>query len=382
MATDQIAVTPAVLTWARERAGFSLDDLLAKFKKLDEWEAGDSSPTYPQLEQLADKLKVPIAVFFFPDPPDLPPISNSFRTLPETMFARIPPRIVYLLRKAKAMQLNLAELNEGGNPAARLVSRDLSFDPNVSIAAMTRRVREYLGVSIADQSDWANAETALKAWRQALQDVGVFVFKDAFRFKGYSGFCLYDDDFPIIYVNNSTSKTRQIFTLFHELAHLIFRTSGIDELDDHYRVDYIEALPAEARRIERICNQFATQFLVPEEVFEAAFVGREPTEETAEALAARFHVSRALIFLRFLERGLIADDTYSTAAAKWARQSTGTEGGDYYKSQISYLGSRYISLALGQYYRNRISDVQLADYLNITPKNLSKFEERFAASGA
>ena len=73
MAGEQIQVTPAVLRWAREQAGFSVDDLLPKFKKLDQWEADDpeSFPTYPQLEQLADKFKVPVAVFFFPEPPDL-----------------------------------------------------------------------------------------------------------------------------------------------------------------------------------------------------------------------------------------------------------------------------------------------------------------------
>jgi Zn-dependent peptidase ImmA (M78 family) len=73
----------------------------------------------------------------------------------------------------------------------------------------------------------------------------VSVFKDAFRVDDYSGFCLYDDEFPLIYVNNSTSKTRQIFTLFHELAHLISHTSGIDTL----RNDFIDRLPDNERKI-------------------------------------------------------------------------------------------------------------------------------------
>ena len=83
-------------------------------------------------------------------------------------------------------------------------------------------------MSLANQYAWPDDETALKTWRKVLTDAGVFVFKDAFRVEGYSGFSLYDDEFPIIYVNNSATKTRQIFTLFHELAHLLFHTSGID----------------------------------------------------------------------------------------------------------------------------------------------------------
>ncbi len=78
---------------------------------------------------------------------------------------------------------------------------------------------------------WRNIDEALKEWRQAIYRVGIFVFKDAFREERFSGFSLYDDVFPIIYVNNSAAKPRQIFTLFHELGHLLFHTSGIDPLD-------------------------------------------------------------------------------------------------------------------------------------------------------
>src|SRR3546814_17029352 len=56
----------------------------------------------------------------------------------------------------------------------------------------------------------------------------------AFRTDDFSGFCLYDEEFPIIYVNNSSAKTRQIFTYFHELAHLVFHTSGIAKVRDRY----------------------------------------------------------------------------------------------------------------------------------------------------
>lgn len=173
-----------------------------------------------------------------------------------------------------------------------------------------------------------------------------------------------------------------MFTLFHELAHLLFRTSGIDALDNHYRVDYIHSLSARARHTETICNQFAGEFLVPEDEFEAALDGKEPTEERAGYLANRFHVSRSLIFLRFLKLNLIKENTYTLSIKKWSQSARGERppGGDYYNSQISYLGSRYISLALRRYDENRINEAQLADYLNIPPKNLSKFAEKFVGS--
>jgi hypothetical protein len=78
-----------------------------------------------------------------------------------------------LLRKAKALQLNLGELCQGRNPAPRLITRDLQFRVNVDVAAMARRVREYVGVSLDDQAAWASVEDAFKAWADEPQVVAV-----------------------------------------------------------------------------------------------------------------------------------------------------------------------------------------------------------------
>ena len=199
------------------------------------------------------------------------------------------------------------ELTGGRPTSARLITRDLTFAANVNLRDMTEQVRAYLGVSVEDQQRWGDDDTALKHWRKALLDGGVYVFKDAFRVEEFSGFCLYDDIFPIIYVNNSSAKTRQMFTLFHELAHLLFHTSGIDTIHD----EYIPHLADEAKRIEILCNRFAAEFLLPEQAFNAAIRGLPATEVTAERVAASFHVSREVVFRRFLDRGLIDQHTYN-----------------------------------------------------------------------
>jgi Zn-dependent peptidase ImmA (M78 family) len=374
MKREALPITPAVVRWARERAGFSIEEMRKTFKSIEKWEDGSAFPSYTQLEGMADKFKIPVAVFFFPAPPRDPSIRESFRTLPEYEFEQLPPRIRLLLRKAKSFQLNLLEMTGGVNPAPRQITRDITFDTNISIAAAARNVRQYLRVTIKEQTEWSDDDTALNQWRKTLQDAGVSIFKDAFSasLREYSGFCLYDDEFPLIYVNNSTSKTRQIFTLFHELAHLLFHTSGIDMLTD----DFIQYLPEDAKKIETICNRFAAEFLVPERVFEATLADKPPTEGTAELLAKFFHVSREFIFRRFLNRGLISQAEYDAARVRWAeQQKRGEGGGNYYYTKLAYLGSDYVKLALSQYYQNRISDTQLAGYLDIKPKNLSTFEE-------
>jgi Zn-dependent peptidase ImmA (M78 family) len=378
MGREQIPVNKKLIEWARKRAGLTLSEATEKFSHIAAWEEGTSFPTYPQLEKLADEFKLPVAAFFFPEPPTLPPIRESFRTLPDAEFDQIPREVRFLLRKAKAFQLNLTELTQGRNPAPRLITRELAFPDDISIEGMAARVRDYLGITLADQSAWPDEETALKAWRKSLHEVGIFVFKDAFRVQGYSGFSLYDDPFPIIYVNNSSTKTRQIFTLFHELAHLLFHTSGIDTLDDRY----IPRLADQQQRIEILCNQFAAQFLVPEAAFNEAIAGRDRSVRTAELLAAGFHVSREVIYRKFLDRRWIDQAEYRRAAREWEGQrQSGGSGGDFYWNKISYLGRDYMALAFGQFYQNKIDDAQLAEYLNTKPRNIGVLEEYFSKGG-
>ncbi|MFM9846719.1 MAG: helix-turn-helix domain-containing protein [Hyphomicrobiaceae bacterium] len=377
MAGEQMPVTPALVTWARERAGFSIEQAATRFKKIAAWEAGEGGPTYPQLEDLADAFKVPVAVFFFPKPPKVPSITESFRTIPAAQLDKIAPRIRLLLRKAKAFQLSLAELNGGRNPAERQIIHDLRARLDMPAGDLAERVRDYLGVSIEEQRGWPSADVALESWRSAFAKVGVYVFKDAFKAISYAGFCLYDQQFPIIYVNNSAAKERQIFTLFHELGHLIFHTSGIDFRSD----DLTPHLVGEARRIEILCNRFAGAFLVPDDALGEAMRGQVANETTARALARDFNVSWLVVYRRFLDLRLIDRNTYAAAqAAADAAQDVEREegsGGNYYNTTMAYLGREFLGMAMREYYQNRITEAQLAEHLGVSLKNLSGIEDRF-----
>ena len=374
MANEPIPVNPELIRWARTRAGYTSEAAAEKFKKIVSWEAGENYPTYPQLEQLAESFKIPVAVFFFPEPPKLPPINETFRTLSKLELENIPQKVRLLLAKAKALQLNLYELCDGQNPADKLITNVFKFQPDSQVVAVAQKVREFLGVTIEEQVSWVDNDDALKHWRDALLSAGVFVFKDAFHEESYSGFCLFDKDFPIIYLNNSSPKTRQIFTLFHELAHLLFHTSGIDTVDGAF----IPHLAAEPRKIEVLCNKFAAEFLLPELIFKQALAGNFPSRQIAEKLAARFHVSREFIFRRFRDFNLITQQSYEAAAREWAEQKTRVPGGDFYWTKLAYLGRDYVKLALSKYHQNQIDQTQLAEYLDTKPRHVGTLEEYYA----
>lgn len=374
----------SVLKWARESQGYSIEEVAIRLKRepaeISAWEAGDESPTYVQLETLAYKIyKRPLAIFFLPEPPPEPEPEREFRTLPEFDLEALTADTRYQIRVAHSLQLSLRELLEGRNPAERVIFRDIQLTLQSNIPQLAERVRRYLGITIQDQERWRNSETALKAWRNAVEEVGVFVFKHAFKEKQISGFCLVDPDFPIVYLNNSTTKTRQIFSLFHELAHLLFRINGISKFDP----SYIRQLHLPERRIEQFCNSFAAELLLPSTDFDQQLRGFRLNEETVERLANRYCVSREAVLRRLLDKGLVSQELYEEKAAEWAGQANQREsdGGNYYATQAAYLGEHYLKLVLGKHYQGRISLEQVADYLGVKPKNVPGLEE-FAFQGA
>ncbi len=384
MAAKVTGIQTSVLKWARESQGYSIEDVASKLKRdpaeVRAWETGDQSPTYVQLETLAYKIyKRPLAVFFLPEPPPEPEPEREFRTLPEFDLESLTADTRYQIRFAHSLQLSLRELLEGGNPARQIIFRDIQLTLRSNIAESAESVRAYLGITIDEQQGWRSADTALKAWRNAIEEVGVFVFKHAFKEKQISGFCLIDAEFPIIYLNNSTTKTRQIFGLFHELAHLLFRINGISKFDP----SYIRELHPPERHIEQFCNAFAAELLLPSADFDRQLRGIGIDETSVERLANRYCVSREAVLRRLLDKRLVSQELYEKKAAEWAAQAEqrDDDGGNYYATQAAYLGEHYLRLVLGKHYQGRISLEQVAEYLGVKPKNVPGLEE-FAFQGA
>jgi len=362
---------PFMLKWARESIHYSIEDVAKKLKKnpqeIESWETGKSYPTYKQLENLAKIYKRPIAVFYFPEPPLEQEPKEQFRTLPDFIFETFSPTVVKLIRKAQVMRENLNELCDGKNPSERNIIKDLRTKLNSPLHTIAQKVRLYLGIDIEEQTRWNDPKKAFSRWREVIEASGIFVFKDAFRNYTISGFCLYDEKFPLIYVNNSMSDTRQIFTLFHEIAHLLYLTGGIDYIDDYY----LEDIEGDKKNIEIFCNAFAGEFLVPDKDFEKyldLFRRNDIISFTSE-LAQYYSVSREVILRKLLNRKLISINKYEKLAQEWnkdfkkARQ--GKSGGNYYNNLAIYLGYNYLTLAFDKYYRNQISLYELAEFLKV-----------------
>ncbi len=375
---EPIPVNPAILKWARSSLGLSREDVARRIKKsvddIRAWEEGKGSPTYPQLENLAYNVyKRPVVVFFFPEVPEEDTPKADFRTLPESVVEELPPELIKMYRKAKIYQFNLVELFDNKLPAEKNILHTFKLSYDTEVDTLAEKLRNLFDVSIQSQVQWSGENEALQNWRQLLENHGVFVFKDAFRDDDYSGFCLYDNKYPIIFVNNSMPKNRQIFTLFHELAHLLFKSGGIDVRAK----GFFRKLTGRFSQLEVKCNEFAGEMLLPTKVIQKESL--KVSEEKIAQLANKYKVSREIILRKYLNLSLIDETQYRKWADQWISEAKKHKeerppGGDYYNTRKIYLGDTYVNLAFSKYFNHQISAESLADYLGMSVKNVSTFE--------
>jgi len=380
MPNTAVAMSPRVLRWAREQAALSVQEVARRLGKdstdIEEWEGGDSAPTYVQLEKLAYEIyKRPLALFFFPEPPVETDLQQEFRTLPDEEFCELLPDTRLAIREALARRASLEEVCGGSNPAERFLLREVQVTAPRKPEEVAGLVRGHLQITMREQESWRSTDAALKSWREAVERAGVFVFKRSLRQKSISGFCLANAEFPVVYLNNSTPQTRQIFTLFHELAHALLCVSGITFRDDQF----IERLDDPFKAIEIFCNRFAGEVLVPSDEFARHRSVREWSDEQVSSIADSYKVSREVVLRRALDWGLVSKEFYRRKAREWADQAKPRDGGggDYYATQATYFGQAFLTLLFTQRQRGRFSIEEVAEHLGMKVPNALKLEDYF-----
>jgi Zn-dependent peptidase ImmA (M78 family)/transcriptional regulator with XRE-family HTH domain len=373
------SVNKDLLRWARVTSGLTVEQVAESLGRpvavIESWESGEATPTYRQLEALAhDLFKRPVAVFFFPEPPAEAPMQGRFRTLPAEEYALLEADTLYAMREARSRQLMLPELTVGLERRGPPLPTQLRATPSGSVTRLAAGVRAAIGIDIDVQRRWRSADEALKAWREAVESVGVYVFKRSFEQADVSGFCLDDETFPVIVINNGTAHTRQIFTLFHELGHLLFGVSGVTTREQRY----LGSLEGEARDTEIACNRFASELLVPDEAFPWQLFERPDLDRIVSQVASMFRVSREVILRRLLDHGRVSEASYLEKVHEWRRDYFRDDrggGGSYYANLGTYLSGAFLTAALFQYHSGHLSIGDLADKLGMKAQRVARFED-------
>ena len=374
-----VQINPEILKWGLKRNMMSIEQLARHMKKDVEevrmWVSGEKSPSYSTLETLAyTVLKVPLAVFLFPEAPDIEDKVTKFRRLPEYEMERLSSDTLQIIRSSQGFQDALVELL-GTDEDNRKIFIDIDAK-DMTAENMAKLTREYIDISMEEQFKFSGTESALRAWRHAIEEAGIFTFKNTFKNRYISGFSLLHEQFPIIVINNSNSFSRQIFTIIHELGHILLGIYGITDVDESY-FDYMSS---DERALEICCNEFAAELLVTREVFEND-IPRSFYHSIVGELADKYSVSREVILRRFLEFSVVSQNYYIEQTTEWNREylrSIDRGGGDWYRTRLAYLGEGYTKLAFENYYSGRVSKEQLGEYLNINSKNIDKLQTYLA----
>lgn len=379
MATSRVVgVQPSVLRWARTTCGYTIEEAARKIgreaSEVSAWENGVTAPTYAQLEALAyDVYRRPIAVFYLPSPPDSDDVLVEFRSAPTALRSSLRPSTRFRVRHARALQLSLVELHAGKNPQREPIFRALRATSDAHVESIGASIRQRLGTTIEDQRACPDDSAAFKWWRDAVEGAGVSVFKNSFKQPEVSGFCLHHEEFPVIYLNNSQAKTRQCFTLLHELAHILLGESGITALDPAGDPLFVETNPLGT---EGFCNAVAAETLLPQRVFAREWDSRDSERDAisfARETARRYRVSFGMVLRRLLDAGRIDRTLYlKLATATSSRGSAG--GGDFYATQVAYLGERFIRKVLERQGAGQLTLEEASEHLGVKPDQIARLE--------
>jgi Zn-dependent peptidase ImmA (M78 family) len=373
----------ALLTWARESGGYSLEDIAHFFNKsvddIAAWERGEDAPTYPQLERLANKLKRPIAVFFLPEAPVNPPPPSDFRSLKPQTNRPYAPESLLAFRKARNRLAEARELLEALDIPMIYPLPKWSADEHPEVKA--KELRTLLGVSLDEQIHCRDRYAAMDLWRSVLFDHGVVVLVFQLPLEDVRAFCLFDMELAAIGLSSKDPEYGRIFSTFHEVAHLCINAPGASGNTD---LSPIQRRRTTTARIEDYCDRFAAAFVLPshEKVVREALrsLAADLTIENGRYLANRFKVSKYVILRRCLDLGDIASHKYWEVFNSWRLEdnvvtSKSAGGGDYIKNQVSRLGKRLSALVLEALDNQAISTYEAQELLSLAPKHFSSVRE-------
>lgn len=387
--------TPALITWARETAGYTTAEAATRLKvdeaQLLAWEhpSEDAAPSIPQLRKLATVFKRPLAVFFLDEVPKDFAVMRDLRRLPGTGPRQYSPALRTEIRRANERRELALEL--AADLGAEIPRFSLSARDSEDAETVGARIRTFFGVTTELQLQWRdnNGRAGFNSWRSRIENAGVLVFQTTlFTTEEASGFAISADPLPVIAVNRKDAPTRRTFSLLHELAHLIIHVSGVSDFETD------EDRPPEDQKIEVFCNQVAAAALIPKDALLSDPITKTHSQHSTDwndteiaELARLFNVSREALLRRLLTFQMTTNQFYQMKRsqylaeylAKKAKQKEEIADDDVRRNMpqetISNFGRPLVRMVLGNYYQDRLTLSEVSGYLGLKVKHIPKLEQ-------
>ena len=317
--------------------------------------------TFSQLRTLAEYFGRSVLFFLDPDPVNIEQVQTpQFRMLAGQK-PELSRRVRHLVQRAerqRAVYLDLLE-DMDGEERPRFEPPPLSTIP----AMAAGQARQWLGL---------DRKNDFRSYRTALENKGILVFLT----NGYQGkwqiakkspilgFSLYDPVLPVIVVKKQDAEARQVFTLMHELGHvLLHRMSSVDDESD---------MRATEDGMERSANQFAAHLLVPDAFLATLRDADRPGDVTRldEWLSSQrgvWGVSTDVILLRLVGAGRLPQTIYDAYRAWQEAQPRRQDGGGSrayrYREPRHLFGDGFVRTVLGALSARHITLNKASDYL-------------------
>ena len=350
---------PEVLSVLRESSGYTIDEIAKKLKttneKIKETEKGNASFTLTQIKNLADIYHRPLVAFFTNTIPVMPEIKD-YRINRDK---RLTPQVYIAERRAYYLSNKLAELTDKR-------SHIPSFTETLKAEELAQEFRRYLRVELLKSK---KPDELLAQYKRVLEENFLMsIIELPLKADDVRGFNILSD-ISVIVLNEGDAPSIKLFSLFHEVCHLIKRTSGICSIEVEQRYEDIEPF----------CNQFAAEFLVPSEDLKKEYEKYSQLDENGiSELSKIFGVSKQVLMLRLLLLGYINNERYNqfkkTGVKKQTEKMFGRRNWD--KVFQNRVGDLAIKETNSAYRSGKISYSEVFDILNMKAKYIEKFVER------
>jgi Zn-dependent peptidase ImmA (M78 family) len=337
----------------------------------------EPEPRQGILNDIAAELALPSFVFYMKAPPPLDDVIPDFRSAKPgpTPNARATTESIQFgaAIQRTADQLDVPAVSS--LPTFNVAGRD-------GIEKLALSVRTFFGLSLQDQADARDAKAFFNYCRKKIEDRGIFVLQDSFPETDGSGFCLADPRYPLIVINTKRqTRGRRLFTLIHELAHVLMGQSGIS--DPFIRMNAIETR----------CNQFASSFLVPKAYLTLLLKNltppADPGIDDVARIARRLKISQQATIIRLEELRLVRSSSHE----RWLRAIHNTGNPDYSerggggaggpppqeKVKLAKYGFHFAAAFDAPLRQGRISEINLYRATGLKPKYQREYFE-FAKS--
>lgn len=339
---SRVPVQPELIRWARERAGYGVDALAGRFRKLEAWERGDVQPTLKQLEAFAKATHTPVGFLFLPEPPEERIPIPDFRTVANAHIGHPSPELLDTIYLCQQRQDWYREFARSMHEAA--LDFVGSARPGDDVVATAATLRHALGLDLEERRRLGTWTDALRRFIEQADALGVLVMvsgvvgsnnRRTLDPQEFRGFALADPLAPLIFVNGADTKAAQMFTLAHELAHLWLGESGVSDAELRVTPD---------RAVERWCNQVAAELLVPLAAIREAIDAGASLPDELNRLTRRFKVSTLVILRRLHDAGRLSRDQFWSVYDEELQRLRAVpkgSGGDFYLTLGARVSKRF-----------------------------------------